>query len=78
MIRVGGLDPRDSDKINLEEEYDMGKQIKEAKLRIARIKKKKLQKDMKFQEKKILKRQKDRSRLTQSKNIRFKIYKEVI
>ncbi len=48
MIRVGGLDPRDNDKINLEEEYDMGRQMEGVEVRIARIKKKKLQKDMGF------------------------------
>ncbi len=40
MIRVRGLDSRDNNKISSEKEYDIKKLIKEAKIRIARIKKK--------------------------------------
>ena len=48
MIRVRRLDPRDSDKMSLEEEYDMKRQIEGAEIRIARIKKKKPQKNVGF------------------------------
>ena len=49
IIRVEELNPRDSDKINLKKEYDIGRQMKETKIRIVRIKKKKPQKDIKVQ-----------------------------